>query len=731
MYCTIPVVVKINLLKQRLARYLLAGGLSYAVELCVLLVLYILFGLSAEFATALAFWVGLTTSFLLQKTFAFQDYKKTVKAITGQIGAYAALVGFNYLFTIGLVALFPSKWVIFSRTLALIITTTWNYVIYKKFIFHPTALSKLRKQTLTHFNLNKRNIAFFVALTLPIIVFFYQYVATGNKAYDGDFDYYAQLYEAFRISVLDFHQLPLWNPWLSGGIPLASNPQFGLVSLQSVFVLLFGAITGLKLAYAAYGVIGFWGMYVLGRKSLDATPLRSALIAYIWVFCGFFAGHGVWHLTFTSFYFLPWLIYFVDQRHKKYSWLGFGIVESLVILSSVHYAVLMMTFAIAIYFVIALTRLALSKDRFRINFTLNKLDALFILKGGLTVLLLAGYELYQTYYFVSANERITASLTELPNSVGLLLQAMFVPFGTIIKSYPVTTWGWGEYSMYVGVGTFLALVVCLASLIYALVTKKRGKLISGLSLLVPLLLVGLIAALLALGDHGPHSPFHLLHNLPGFTQTRTPTRWLLFTTFALLVLLLAWKPHRKVINILLAISVLELFMTNGPFRAPPTQQFTPPPAKFSSTFSQYDNGFMHKDASTNHMHSYYYTTTRNIGQIYADDSLINTLSSTPLLKTNRCGLNVNPSCTFVLTDNAKVTYWSPNKITLERTGSGPIELNMNVERGWRVNGVYPYANTTSLQPSYRFVLPKDASHYELEYAPKFSPSWVSWRLQNL
>jgi putative flippase GtrA len=124
-----------KLFSNLVLRYLLAGGLSYAIELTCLLLIHRYFGVTIVVATAIAFWIGLVASFMLQKLFAFQDYQKTRKLISRQLGAYAVLIGFNYLFTLGVVDLFPPALIVFSRTLALVIVTSWNFVFYKKFVF--------------------------------------------------------------------------------------------------------------------------------------------------------------------------------------------------------------------------------------------------------------------------------------------------------------------------------------------------------------------------------------------------------------------------------------------------------------------------------------------------------------------------------------------------------------------------------------------------------------------
>lgn len=118
-----------------LIRYVLIGTVSYAIELTVLYGLYTGASIQKTIATAIAFWAGLILSFILQKFFAFRDYNKEVKALTTQSIAYGGLVLWNYLFTLVVVGLAPGKFLLLSRTAALLITTVWNYLFYKRVVF--------------------------------------------------------------------------------------------------------------------------------------------------------------------------------------------------------------------------------------------------------------------------------------------------------------------------------------------------------------------------------------------------------------------------------------------------------------------------------------------------------------------------------------------------------------------------------------------------------------------
>jgi putative flippase GtrA len=117
-------------------RYLVVGGTSYIIELSSLLAIYHFGHTSRELATAISYWIGLIIAFSFQKLVAFQDYRREIKAISKQGLFFAILTLWNYIFTILVVGHINSKYIVFSRTLAQIVFSCWNYFIYKKIIFN-------------------------------------------------------------------------------------------------------------------------------------------------------------------------------------------------------------------------------------------------------------------------------------------------------------------------------------------------------------------------------------------------------------------------------------------------------------------------------------------------------------------------------------------------------------------------------------------------------------------
>lgn len=715
-------------LNLSLLRYVIAGLGSFAFELSFAIFLHSVLGLHRTLSTSIAFWFAVLVSFLLQKLFTFRNYEKQFTKLATQGTGYSLLVVCNYLFTVLIVSIFSDSNFILARIFALGCTTIWNYFLYKNVIFGDKKL--FRAFTINN-KLLARRAAYFLLLSVPIVIFMYQYAFTGNKMMGGDFDYYAQFYEAFRISVLKFHQFPFWNPWMSGGMPLFANPQFGTFSLQSILALIFGATYGLKLAYVCYAIAGFWGMYAIGTRILSAPRLRSALVSYIWVFCGFFAWHGMSHFTFALFFLFPWQVYFIHKRHEKHSWIYFGLIEAIIINSSVHYAFLMTALALSVFFLVSIIDLKASKVRSRLSMiiTFTKQDVLFVLKTTGLILLLSAYRFILTLGFVQGNSRIL-DMTEHSEKIKVLIGSVFLPIGNWMGVPDRLQYGWVEYNMYIGLGAGFALIIILLSFarrkfrLEFSITSESKRFLIGCSIL------GVIGIMLALGDFSKLSPFNMLQQIPGFTQTRVPSRWIIMLVFPILVCFLAWKKNTKLVNILLFASIIELFIFHGPITHQGKDQVYLPKTTFSSELKQFDSGRRHHDYMSVIDHSYTYNTSRNFGSIDSDDPLLNTLNA--FVGTSKCGINVLDYCDLVLSDNATISYWSPNQIIVKRTSSGPIKLNINKERNWRVNDEYPFANEKRINPVEYFVIPDGkVQTYDLVYAPKLSPAWWSLKLHKI
>jgi len=93
-------------------------------------------GASAVVSVAVSFWFGLIVSFALQKLVTFGDKRGQRKVVLPQFSAFALLVLFNFCFTLAVTKLLEHTLpVVVIRTVAIGITTLWNFYLYKTRIF--------------------------------------------------------------------------------------------------------------------------------------------------------------------------------------------------------------------------------------------------------------------------------------------------------------------------------------------------------------------------------------------------------------------------------------------------------------------------------------------------------------------------------------------------------------------------------------------------------------------
>jgi putative flippase GtrA len=123
-------------IQHQAVRYIFIGGIAYLIELTALYFFAVTLSLGPTLGVAISFWIGLIVSFTLQKIFSFKNKAENKKHLSKQMLSYGTLVAFNYLFTLAFVSFFePHIGLFIARTIALLITTVWNFYIYSRYIF--------------------------------------------------------------------------------------------------------------------------------------------------------------------------------------------------------------------------------------------------------------------------------------------------------------------------------------------------------------------------------------------------------------------------------------------------------------------------------------------------------------------------------------------------------------------------------------------------------------------
>lgn len=128
-----------NKFKELLAkpgyRYVIVGGSVYIFELLVIIVAQA-YGAGPVLAIALSYILGTLVSFFLQKILTFGDTRMHHRILIPQLIATIVLVAWNFSFSLVVAHILAHHTpAIVSRTIALGITTIWNFYIYKTRIF--------------------------------------------------------------------------------------------------------------------------------------------------------------------------------------------------------------------------------------------------------------------------------------------------------------------------------------------------------------------------------------------------------------------------------------------------------------------------------------------------------------------------------------------------------------------------------------------------------------------
>jgi hypothetical protein len=188
---------------------------------------------------------------------------------------------------------------------------------------------------------------------LVCLIYYFPILNSGNHLGIQDWDQNLAWTESTRISLLDYHQFPLWNPYKCGGSVQFANPQIPVISLQTIFALLLGTLAGIKFSIFFHGLLGLIGFYFLA-KQYKLSNLGSLLSAIIFSFSGItgsFLSTGM--VVFTSFAFTPYILICFNKSLEKRNWgLAGGLLFALSFYAGYHISLLLGIY-ILIYAIVA------------------------------------------------------------------------------------------------------------------------------------------------------------------------------------------------------------------------------------------------------------------------------------------------------------------------------------------------------------------------------------------
>jgi len=131
---------------------------------------------------------------------------------------------------------------------------------------------------------------------------------------NGDWDLTYTTYEVARKSIVEFGQIPHYNPFLAFGSDLDANPQAAHWSIFFLPVLIFGTFYGYKVSILMALLIGLHGFNRL-LKYIGIDPMQALLYSFIFCSSSYLAQHSILagHSNFLNFYLVPFLFLYYQR----------------------------------------------------------------------------------------------------------------------------------------------------------------------------------------------------------------------------------------------------------------------------------------------------------------------------------------------------------------------------------------------------------------------------------
>ncbi len=500
--------------------------------------------------------------------------------------------------------------------------------------------------------------------------------------------------EVARRSVLEYGQIPFWNPYLCGGTTLIGNPQTTVLSPWQLLHWLFGVQLGLRLEIYGHLTLAMLGMWWWARRrGLTGLPAVGAGLAF--GLSGFFAAHIAWgHHGFLSFAYLPLvMLAYEAARDRLVAAVGLGAVVALMLIEGGAYPVPMTVVVLALrvgHDVVLQPR--------RAGHLLLVGAVAGAIAFGLTAPKLLPMLVYITEHKRSIRRRDMMLLSQVLEMF-LSRDTSKKAAGYIFNRY--------EYFNYLG-------PIVFASALWGLWQSRRHPYRE------IFILVGLIA-LLMIGLHGPWSPYAQFLKLPFFNGMRQPARYTVYIGMFLalcfgyaLSALSSWIVVRSgdlrlraLVALPIALFVVDAITANAGHWSHNAFRY-PPVARQQRPFVWLRGG-----------------GAEQYQRVMANQGSANCFAGVHIPGSPRLRLDTPEFVWFegAVGGEARLEFWSPNHLIarVDSPEGGQLSFNQNAIRGWQVVApaeveIKPVAKLLSV------VVPAGPQRVELRYvAPGF---WI-------
>ncbi len=332
-----------------------------------------------------------------------------------------------------------------------------------------------------------------------------RYPGTGG----GDGPFFFRLIEAGKVSLSRWGELPLWNPYECGGVPLWDNPQ-SIVAAPLILALQpFNTAVTMGIWVVLHVATGFLGMWLLCREELGSSRIAASCAACLFAFSASHSNHaGGGHTAFLAFQFTPLALLLWRRAEKDARCaIGLGLLAALMFYEGGVYA------PAYIGLMLAIETLTRCSDAARLV-TIVRASALVLL----TTASVAAARLLPVLDQLAHHRRGLGPESDFID--WQLLKDMYLDRSHALRFGH--EYVWGEYVSYVG-----PVILVLAAI---------GLVVSGAAESW-LLVVGLALFVLMLGHFRPWAPWSILKTyVPPFSSMRVPARFRLL----LVMCIAAW-----------------------------------------------------------------------------------------------------------------------------------------------------------------------------------------------
>jgi hypothetical protein len=361
------------------------------------------------------------------------------------------------------------------------------------------------------------------ALTVALAPIFYFLPAIQNQLVLGPDD--GMLFNVpLRVAAAQMvwsGYLPLWNPYIFGGMPLLAAAQGGLLFPLNWFYLVFSPVVATDLMVISAYIVAGLGAYLYARRTGTSIP-GAVATSLIWQWGGFLVGQ-ISHINIVhTAAMLPWVLWalerYVGTGGRARAALLAGLVAIQIFAGHQQTSAysLMLVAAYAIVMALAYRQ---TRKRY--------LSALAFISIGV---LLAAVQIVPTFELLRNSVRVTATYDffvsfSMPRRFVSTFLAPYVMGGGDGRLFRAPYIGQAFYTEYVAYAGVLAIMLALVGLLLKPDTRTKFWTIAGL-----------VCLMLAFGSGAPLYLYKLIYYVPILNLFRVPARHLMEVNFAIAVL---------------------------------------------------------------------------------------------------------------------------------------------------------------------------------------------------